>query len=60
MKKIKEILDLWFDQSDKAKCKQLYPNDCNGCPFLFQPDVKKGYMACNTIWLLIEKAAKSI
>ena len=58
--KIKEIVDLWFDQSEEAKCKQLYPDGCNGCPFLYQPDPEKEDMACKTIWLLIEKAMQGL
>ena len=56
MQKIKEIIDLWFDQSKEAQCKRLYPNDCSGCPFYFQPDSEKEDMACKTIWKLIENA----
>jgi hypothetical protein len=54
MNKIKAIVDLWFDQSDEAKCQQLYP-DCEACPFFFQVNFEKEDMACKTIWLLIEK-----
>ena len=56
MQRIKEIVDLWFDQSEEAKCKELYPDDCKGCPFCFQTNPEKEEMACKTIWLLIEKA----
>jgi hypothetical protein len=59
MNKIKEIVGLWFDGLEEAKCKQLYPDDCRGCPFLFKPDSKKEDMACNTIWSLFEVAANA-
>jgi hypothetical protein len=59
MNKINEIVELWFDQSGESKCQQLYPA-CNGCPFCFQANPEKEDMACKTIWLLIEKAAKNI
>jgi hypothetical protein len=53
--KIKAIVDLWFDQSDEAQCKELVPS-CEACPFFFQIDPQKEEMACKTIWLLLEKA----
>jgi hypothetical protein len=60
MNRIKEIVDLWFDQSEEAKCKHRYQNDCNGCPFFFQPDPNKEDMACKTVWMLFEKANKNL
>jgi hypothetical protein len=53
--KIKAIVDLWFDQSDEAKCKEIF-HSCEECPFFFQVDPQKEEMACKTIWLLLEKA----
>jgi hypothetical protein len=50
----KEIVDLWFDQREEAKCRQLYP--CTECPFYFHVSPWSGDMACKTIWLVIEKA----
>jgi hypothetical protein len=60
MNKIKGIVDLWFNRSEEAACKRLYPDDCKGRPFLFQPDSAKEGMACKAIWSLIEKSAQNI
>jgi hypothetical protein len=59
MKRIKEIVDLWFDQSEEAICKRRY-FDCNGCPFFFQVNSDNEDMACKTIWLLFEKAQSNL
>jgi hypothetical protein len=58
MVKIKQIVGLWFEQGEKAKCKILYP-DCVGCPFNFVANAEKE-TACKTIWNLIEEANKRI
>ena len=56
MVKIKQIVGLWFNKSNEAKCKDLYP-DCNGCPFNFEANAEKE-TACKAIWNLIEEASK--
>jgi hypothetical protein len=60
MEKIKKIVDLWFERGEETACKTLYPNDCKGCPFRYQPDPDKSAWACKTIWRLIEGAAGTV
>jgi hypothetical protein len=57
MKRIKKIVDLWFDQSEEAICRR---RGCDNCPFFFQVNPENQDAACKTIWLLFERAQKNL